>query len=181
VEQPDEFNDCWCAFFIRYLIACHHSLVGKKDFWTVQCTRCPAALDKLNALASSMESSGDPTTTSCSSVVQFITVCCGKELDAARETLDGPRGDDGRRWNHLAHYFMDYDTKETAKQLLGFRQVPFYVVVDERGEIVYADGAFDAATFLPEPPPATTTTTTNKMAATCHSPTNVLVIDDLDF
>jgi hypothetical protein len=133
-------------------------------------------LDKLNALASSMESSGDPTT---STVVQFITVCCGKELDAAREILDGPRGDDGRRWNHLAHYFMDYDTKETAKQLLGFRQVPFYVVVDERGEIVYADGAFDAAAFLPAPPPATTTT--NKMAVTCHSPTNVLVIDDLDF
>jgi hypothetical protein len=165
--------DCWCAFIIRYLIACHHSLVGK-DFWTVQCTRCPAALDKLNALASSMGSSGDTTS---STVVQFITVCCGKELDAAREILDGPQGDDGRRWNHLAHYFMDYDTKEGAKQLLGFRQVPFYVVVDERGEIVYADGAFDAATFLPASPPATT----NKMAATCHSPTNVLVIDDLDF
>lgn len=142
------------------------------DFWTAQCTRCPAALDKLNALAASVDpsvaaTSGEETNT----VVQFISVCCGKELDAAREILDGPR--DGR-WTSLTHYFMDFHTKEAAKQLLGFRQVPFYVVIDEHGEIVYADGAFDTAVFLP--PPTKTT-----KSVTCHSPTNVLVIDDFDF
>jgi hypothetical protein len=133
------------------------------DFWTAQCTRCPAALDKLNALASVESSSAD---------VQFISICCGKELDAAREILDGRRHG---RWSNLAHYFMDFDAKETAKRLLGFRQVPFYVVVNEGGEIVYADGKFDAAAFVPPP------TATTKSPPSCHSPTNVLVIDDLDF
>ncbi len=30
---------------------------------------------------------------------------------------------------------MDKDNKELAKKILGFRQVPFYVVMDENGEI----------------------------------------------
>lgn len=31
---------------------------------------------------------------------------------------------------------MDYEHKEEAKKILGFKQVPFYVVLDDKGEIV---------------------------------------------
>ncbi len=31
---------------------------------------------------------------------------------------------------------MDPDSKEEAKRLLGFHQVPFYVILNEHGEIV---------------------------------------------
>jgi hypothetical protein len=31
---------------------------------------------------------------------------------------------------------MDHEHKEEAKKILGFKQVPFYVVLDQEGEIV---------------------------------------------
>ena len=31
---------------------------------------------------------------------------------------------------------MDHENKEKAKELLGFKQVPFYVVLNEEGDIV---------------------------------------------
>ena len=36
----------------------------------------------------------------------------------------------------MSHFFMDHDHKEKAKKILGFKQVPFYVVLDDKGEIV---------------------------------------------
>ncbi len=55
------------------------------------------------------------------------------ECDGARniiETSTEPR------WNNVKHYYMDKDFKEEAKEALGFNQVPFYVVLNEKGEIV---------------------------------------------
>mmetsp|Transcript_8066 Transcript_8066/g.11569 ORF Transcript_8066/g.11569 Transcript_8066/m.11569 type:complete len:191 (+) Transcript_8066:55-627(+) len=92
------------------------------DFWTTRCTRCPDALDKLDAMKSEAKYSN----------VEFVSVCCDK-LDGAREIIEK---DDRPRWDNVAHYFMDENTKEEAKQVLGFASVPFYVVVNEDGEIV---------------------------------------------
>ena len=36
----------------------------------------------------------------------------------------------------MHHYYMDPESKEIAKKQLGFQQVPFYVILNERGEIV---------------------------------------------
>lgn len=63
--------------------------------------------------------------------VQFISICCDK-LDGARDIIER---DDDLRWQNVNHYFMDKEDKETAKKLLGFKQVPFYVVMDENGSI----------------------------------------------
>lgn len=63
--------------------------------------------------------------------VQFISICCDK-LDGARNIIER---DDDLRWQNVNHYFMDKDNKEIAKKLLGFKQVPFYVVMDEHGSI----------------------------------------------
>jgi len=91
------------------------------DFWTTRCTQCPDALDKLDDMAQ------DPKYKD----VQFISICCDK-LDGARDFIER---DDDLRWQNVNHYFMDKDDKETAKKLLGFKQVPFYVVMDENGSI----------------------------------------------
>lgn len=63
--------------------------------------------------------------------VQFVSICCDS-LDGAREIIEKPSE---RRWSRVQHFFMDPKHKEEAKRLLGFRQVPFYVVVDTHGEI----------------------------------------------
>lgn len=91
------------------------------DFWTTKCTQCPDALDKFNHMAK------DPKYKD----VQFISICCDK-LDGARNIIER---DDDLRWQNVNHYFMDKDNKEIAKKLLGFKQVPFYVVMDEHGSI----------------------------------------------
>ena len=36
----------------------------------------------------------------------------------------------------MSHYFMEHEYKELAKCVLGFKQVPFYVVLNGNGEIV---------------------------------------------
>lgn len=35
----------------------------------------------------------------------------------------------------MSHYFMDHEHKEKAKKLLGFKSVPFYVVLNKDGEM----------------------------------------------
>lgn len=63
--------------------------------------------------------------------VQFVSICCDK-LDGARDIIDQ---EEEERWQNVNHYFMESKDKETAKKVLGFRQVPFYVVLDEHGDI----------------------------------------------
>ena len=99
------------------------------DFWTTRCTRCPDALDKLDELAQ------DPRYED----VNFVSICCDK-LDGARTILEQ---EEEVRWQNIDHYFMDKEHKEQAKKILGFRQVPFYLVVDEDGEIRQKGGSKD--------------------------------------
>jgi thiol-disulfide isomerase/thioredoxin len=91
------------------------------DFWTTQCTRCPDALDKLERMAQ------DPKYEN----VRFVSICCD-QLDGARDIIEK---EDDLRWQHVDHYYMDSVHKEQAKKILGFKSVPFYVVVDEMGGI----------------------------------------------
>ena len=68
--------------------------------------------------------------------VQFISICCD-ELDGAREIIEK---DDDLRWQNVDHYFMSQSDKEKAKKELGFKSVPFYVVLDEAGTITQKGG-----------------------------------------
>jgi hypothetical protein len=63
--------------------------------------------------------------------VQFVSICCDK-LDDARSIIEK---DDEMRWQHVSHYFMTEKDKEEAKKQLGFKSVPFYVVLDKSGDI----------------------------------------------
>jgi hypothetical protein len=156
------------------------------DFWTTRCTRCPEALDKLNDAAAA--GNGDNENT-----VQFISVCCDA-MDGAREILDR---DAEPLWDAMTgHYFMDVVHKERAKKLLGFNQVPFYVVFSEVGEILYTGRTINLTSYLgggrelceipdkvvvPSTPPSDSSKSTTVRQESSASPESVLVIDDLDF
>ena len=92
------------------------------DFWTTRCTVCPVALDNLNGLA------GDERYKH----VTFASICC-VSCDGARNIIER---DDNPRWDKISHYFMDHEYKELAKGILGFKRVPFYVVLNTDGNIV---------------------------------------------
>jgi hypothetical protein len=63
--------------------------------------------------------------------VQFVSICVD-QLDGARNIIEK---DDDLRWQNVAHFFMSQSDKEEAKKLLGFKSVPFYVVLNESGDI----------------------------------------------
>jgi hypothetical protein len=56
-------------------------------------------------------------------------------LDGAREIIESTKLP---RWGAMQHYFMEYQDKERCKELLQFRQVPFYIVFDSDGALLYA-------------------------------------------
>ena len=95
------------------------------DFWTTKCTNCPDALDKLNNLAKDERYKN----------VKFASICCGtgSSSDESRNIIEK---EDSPRWDKVSHFFMDLESKEEAKKILGFKQVPFYVVLNDEGEIV---------------------------------------------
>jgi hypothetical protein len=104
------------------------------DFWTTRCTRCPAALDSLNAIVADNRSvAAAPNGNSVP--WQGLSICCGDDLDGAREILDATAVP---RWNAMKHYFMAFADKERAKLIFGFRQVPFYVAFSHDGKLLYS-------------------------------------------
>lgn len=65
--------------------------------------------------------------------VKFTSIVLDN-CDGARNIIETP--DKQPRWNNINHYYMDKDFKEDTKSFLGMKQVPFYVVLNENGEII---------------------------------------------
>jgi hypothetical protein len=63
--------------------------------------------------------------------VSFVSICCDK-CDGAREIIEK---DEELKWQNMSHYFMEHQDKEEAKKFFGFKAVPFYVFVNDKGEI----------------------------------------------
>jgi hypothetical protein len=161
----------------RFVYCC----VCVPDFWTTRCTRCPAALDKLQALASN--SSPDDRYAN----VQFISICCDS-LDGAREIIER---DDEIKWPDIQNYFMSVQDKETAKQILGFAAVPFYVFVSETGEITQSGNKVDwdrVPGMIPDQENVVAPVVQEKQletetaaVVTPNKPEMTFVLDELDF
>lgn len=125
--------------------------------------------------------------------VKFVSICCDA-LDGAREILER---DSTPRWSAMHHFYMAQDDKEQAKKLLGFKQVPFYVVFNDKREMVFTGGKFDLesvpgmkmkiAEDLTPPEPTITLSSSpsvkirKEVELAASSPNNVFSIDDLDF
>lgn len=114
------------SFFLIYMFSIFHGV----DLWTTRCTRCPAALDTLNEFAAGVTDPDDIATS-----MQCVSICCGDTLDGAREIIEATKLP---RWSAIQHFFMAYNDKERFKQLLQFRQVPFYIVFDRNGTLLYS-------------------------------------------
>ena len=95
------------------------------DFWTTKCTRCPAALEKLNSEAE-MAENDDIVFVSCA-----LSQGDGNYAVAADLVCDGS-------FDAMTHCFMEMEVKENAKAAFGFTSVPFYVVVDKVTKILYS-------------------------------------------
>eukprot|EP00566_Odontella_aurita_P028010 CAMPEP_0113535232 /NCGR_PEP_ID=MMETSP0015_2-20120614/5590_1 /TAXON_ID=2838 /ORGANISM="Odontella" /LENGTH=199 /DNA_ID=CAMNT_0000434461 /DNA_START=127 /DNA_END=726 /DNA_ORIENTATION=- /assembly_acc=CAM_ASM_000160 len=115
------------------------------DFWTTKCVRCPAALDDLDELSRRPEYAE----------VQFVSICLDS-CDGARNVIER---DDVPRWGNVRHYHMEAEYKEEAKEILGFAQVPFYAVMNDRGDVVMRGSKkrvnFDDVPGMIRPPTAT--------------------------
>jgi thiol-disulfide isomerase/thioredoxin len=96
------------------------------DFWTRRCTRCPAALDKLNALAPSAREAHS---------IEFVSV----NLD----DHEGATALAAGKWENMQHVSVDEDTREELKQALGMSSVPFYVIITSTGRILTAGSPKD--------------------------------------
>ena len=99
--------------------------------------------------------------------VQFVSICCDS-LDGAREIIER---DDELRWSCVQHFFMSKEDKERAKKILGFKQVPFYVVLGEEGQILDKGNHVDLQQYVADKE--------NVVQESLEE--DLFVIDDLDF
>jgi len=90
------------------------------DFWHTKCVKCPAALEKLNKL--SVDYPG-VIFASCA-----VSLSEG-DLDMVTEMVEDT-------WENLTHLYMTIEEKEKAKEIYGFKSVPFCVVFSVDGEIL---------------------------------------------
>jgi len=102
--------------------------------------------------------------------VQFVSICCDS-LDGAREIIER---NDELRWSSVQHFYMSKENKETAKKLLGFNHVPFYVVLNEEGRLIEKGNHVDFTQHLEEEDK-------ENLFGNNNDQQNTFVIDDLDF
>lgn len=100
--------------------------------------------------------------------IQFVSICCDS-LDGARNIIEKH---DNLRWSSVQHYFMSKSDKEKAKAILGFKQVPFYIVLDENGLMIEKGNNIDFTQYLDDK---------ENLEENILEDDNVFVIDDLDF
>ena len=89
------------------------------DFWHTKCTRCPAALEKLND--------------ECSQHPEILFVSCALSQGTGNKVVAADVACD---WDNLTHIWMEIEEKEQAKKEFNFTSVPFYVVVGKDGSII---------------------------------------------
>ena len=113
------------------------------DFWHTRCTRCPAALTKLDMLA---PKHADVTFASCALSLGSTTEgTCEVVLELLQD-----------QWENLKHLYMEFEDKEKAKAQFGFTQLPFCVVFGADGAVLYRGdpGQVDFATVFDAEPAA---------------------------
>ncbi|CAM9919742.1 unnamed protein product [Chrysoparadoxa australica] len=105
------------------------------DLWTTKCIRCPAALDKMNTVASR------PGTED----VVFVS-CNLDDLKGAKAKVEE------HGWQELQHVFAESEAKGRLLVALGLKSVPFYVVLGKDGVIKQMGGPknVDLNSIFPE-------------------------------
>lgn len=94
------------------------------DFWTTRCVRCPAAISHLDEEA---PKHAGVTFATCAMSLNSTTEGTQEQV---LELLEG-------QWENLKHCYMTFEEKEAAKATFGFSSVPFSVVFDADGAILF--------------------------------------------
>lgn len=81
-----------------------------KDFWTTKCTRCPAALEKLNEIARNYSSD------------LFIS-CVLNDKEVATDIIS-----DGS-WENMTHIYVEPEIIESLKSQFGFTEVLLFFII----------------------------------------------------
>jgi hypothetical protein len=79
---------------------------------------------------------------------------------------------------------MNVEHKETAKLILGFKSVPFYVVFNEEGDIIQKGRKLDWKLLLPEEDKENIVAVVEKLVTEKQAQLQedrVFVLEDLDF
>ena len=94
------------------------------DFWNTRCTKCPAALSKVDGLAGK-----------ASTPIAFVA--CAMSLGSPTEgTIDDVEELIGL-FPNLEHVYLEYESKEQIKAALGFAALPFAAVYDANARLVF--------------------------------------------
>ena len=131
------------------------SLAGHRlvvEFWHTKCTRCPAALQRMEEQAaegakakvmekevSSKEAGATPSTLYLACALSTSPTDDAGERRRVEDLLE-----DGEAFPHLMHAFMTFAQKEEAKKRFGFTAVPHCVILDADGAVGFS-GSPDAA------------------------------------
>ena len=93
------------------------------DFWHTKCTKCPLALEKLDEMSNNYSN------------VNFVSCA----LSLAENDLDVVKDISEDNWDNLMKLYLTIDGKEKAKELFGFKAVPFCVVFSTDGSLIASD------------------------------------------
>lgn len=105
------------TFTIRDIRLIHDNPYTVIDLWHTKCTKCPAALEKLNDLAGSTEKTD--------SLYISIALSLGDgNFEVASDVTEG-------LWENLTNLFLDESDKDQVKSFLGYQAVPYYIVLDK--------------------------------------------------
>lgn len=116
------------------------------EFWHIKCTRCPAALIRMNErarrvagalraplfVACALATSGDVAAELAAVRRVLWEDACGAGCEACGEDEAGA-GPPPTTLPHLTHVFMDWAQKEEAKKQFRFASVPHCVIFDAYG------------------------------------------------
>lgn len=124
------------------------------DFWNTRCTKCPAALAKMDAMAAKFPSVA----------MVACALSLGSSTQGTIEDVDELVG----TFPNLEHVYMDFDAKERLKTALEFASLPFAVAYDADARLVFRGDPTiaESASFLHEFARKSASTATTLAAAT---------------
>ena len=73
--------------------------------------------------------------------IEFITICCDNETFGRNIVLHNQQESEMqilKAQPRTLHYFATLEEKDRLKASYGFNSVPFYVMLDERGETLHS-------------------------------------------
>ena len=117
------------------------------EFWHTKCTRCPAALQRMDKQAAEAEAK-DAEAVEAKETPSTLFLACALSTSPTDDAGERRRVEDlledGAAFPHLMHAFMTFAQKEEAKKRFGFTAVPHCVIIDANGSVSFS-GPPDAA------------------------------------